>query len=129
MTAILHHLPFREEADEVSCGLERIRIKPYQIIVWISITARLVRELAPQTPRIPAILDTGHSHNFSIQQRHLTDWSRLALPTLSRRGTISIGGETLPLHTAAVWMHPNQPGQRDHFRKMPPFRLDLQGGI
>jgi hypothetical protein len=36
MTAILSKLPFREEADEVSCGFERIPIKPYQVVLWVA---------------------------------------------------------------------------------------------
>ena len=65
MTAILRRLPFHENADEVSVGLERVRIRPYQIIVWVSLSAKSVLELPPHAPRFPAILDTGHNHNFS----------------------------------------------------------------
>jgi len=128
MTAILRHLPFREEADEVSCGLERVPIKPYQIIVWVSLTARPVVELPPTAPRLLALLDTGHNHNFSLQDRHLAQWAGLdaALP---RVGRIREGGRDLPLHAANVWLHPNLRGKRDAFSGAPPLLLPLDQGI
>src|SRR6266436_3354296 len=106
MTAVLRRLPFREEADEVAYALERIPIKPYQIIVWISVSSRRVLELPPHAPRFPAILDTGHNHNLSIQHRHLTDWSRLQSESLPQLGAITVGDQRLPLHDANVWLHP-----------------------
>jgi hypothetical protein len=129
MTAILRHLPFQEQEDEVSIGLERVRVKPYQIIAWVSVTARRVLELPPQAPRIPVIVDTGHSHHFSIQERHLAEWARLMPGMLPQRGSITVDNLQLPLHAAAVWMHPNQPGCRDQFADQPPYRLELREGI
>ncbi len=64
MTAVLRNLPYRGDADEVSVGLERIPILPYQIIIWVSVTARTVLTFPPSAPRIPAILDLGHNHNW-----------------------------------------------------------------
>jgi hypothetical protein len=129
MTAILRRLPFREAADEVCCGLERLPVKPYQIIVWVSVTARDVLELPPHAPRIPAILDTGHSHHFSVHERHLADWAQLQRHLLPQKGTVKVKGATIPLHAAAVWLHPNQPGFRDQFADRPPYRLELREGV
>ncbi len=83
MAAILRNLPFRKDQDEVVIGRERVPIKPYQIIAWFSLTARNVVDLPPQAPRFPAILDIGHNHNFSIQQRHLVEWAGLPADGLS----------------------------------------------
>jgi hypothetical protein len=129
MTSLLRHLPFGEAADEVSCGRERVPVKPYQIIVWVSITARTVLELPPQTARLPAILDTGHSHHFSIDERHLADWAQVERNLLVQRRTIIVKGAPIPLHAAAVWLHPNQPGSRDGFANRLPYRLELREGI
>jgi hypothetical protein len=129
MTAVLRNLPYRGEAGEVSLGLERIPILPYQIIVWVSVTTRTVLTLPPSAPRIPAILDTGHSHNFSIQERHLAEWARLSPPLLPQRGTIIVTKQEIPLYFAAVWIHPNRPGYRDEFADRPPHRLELREGI
>jgi hypothetical protein len=129
MTAVLRDLPYRDEADEVSVGLERIPILPYQIIVWVSVTARTVLSLPPSAPRIPAILDTGHSHNFSIHERHLAEWAGIPPKLLPRRGTITVANQGISLYLAAVWIHPNRPGCRDEFADQPPYRLELREGI
>ena len=59
MTAILRRLPFYEREDEVTVGLERIPVRPYQIIAWASITAHEIVQLPPHAPRVPVILDAG----------------------------------------------------------------------
>jgi hypothetical protein len=66
---ILSRLPFFEERSEVSTPDGILEVKPYQIIVMVSITARSVTELDPGAPRIPAILDTGHNHNLADSAR------------------------------------------------------------
>ena len=58
MTAVLRNLPYRDEADEVSVGFERIPVLPYQIIVWVSVTARTRTETPALgklawTPQVP----------------------------------------------------------------------------
>jgi hypothetical protein len=129
MTAVLRNLPYRGDADEVSVGLERIPILPYQIIIWVSVTARTVLTLPPSAPRIPAILDLGHNHNFSIQERHLAKWARLSPQLLPQRGAIIVAKKEIPLYFAAVWIHPNRPGYRDEFADQSPYRLELREGI
>lgn len=129
MTAILRQLPFFETEDEVHVGLERVPIKPYQIIAWFSLTARDVIELPPQAPRFPAITDTAHNHNFSIQGTHLARWAKLqeaALPVLSR---VRERGRHAPLYAANLWVHPNRPGKRDEFSGEPAFLLRLKQGM
>jgi hypothetical protein len=68
MTSILRDLPFSEQRDELAIGLHRIPIKPYQIVIWVSLTTRGILELPPHAPRFPMILDTGHNYNFSIRE-------------------------------------------------------------
>jgi len=129
MTSVLCQLPFLETEDEVHVGLERVPIKPYQIIAWFSLTARNVLELPPQTPRFPAIIDTAHNHNFSIQATHLARWASLqeaALPVLSR---VRERGRYPPLYAANLWVHPNRPGKRDEFSGKPAFLFRLKQGI
>lgn len=45
---------------------EAIRLKPHQILLWVSLTQRGLERLPPATPRLPVLLDTGHNHNFSL---------------------------------------------------------------
>jgi len=129
MTAILRDLPFQETDDEVTVGLQRIPIKPYQIIVWVSLTARGMLELPPHAPRLPVILDTGHNHNFSIQEEHLHDWAGLRTDPLTQIGTIMERGRRLPLHALHVWIHRNFRGQRVLSSHEPAERLKLDKGI
>jgi hypothetical protein len=129
MTAIIRDLPLSERSDEVSRGLERIPIKPFQIIVWVSLTAEKILELPPSAERFPVIVDTGHGHNFSIHERHLTAWAGVPREQLPRRGKTRVNGQEIPLHAGAVWIHANVPGHRDQFADQPPFRLDFLEGI
>ena len=35
----------------------------------------------------------------------------------------------IPLHAANLWLHPNEPGQRDRFANASPFLMELHRGI
>ncbi len=129
MTAILRRLPFHENADEVTVGLERVRIRPYQIIVWVSLSAKSVLELPPHAPRFPALLDTGHNHNFSIRRQHLVNWAGIDPAGVPVRGAVREGGRRAQLYRLNAWLHPNQAGERDRFADRPPFCLELPEGV
>src|SRR5579884_3829616 len=120
MTAVLRHLPFTEHADEVHVGLERVPVKAYQIVVWVSISGWRTLELPPSAQPFPAILDTGHNHHFSIQAEHLREWARLPAGNLQKIGEITIRGQRLDLRGAHAWLHKNVPGRRDKLLDRPP---------
>src|SRR5205823_407 len=111
MATILRRLPFSDQESEVTVGLERIRIKPCQIIVLVSISPWGLEKLPVGTPYFPAILDVGHNHNFSLQPRHLNTWARQPPAGFSKIGTITIKGQRVQLFGAHLWIHPNRPGQ------------------
>jgi hypothetical protein len=129
MTAVLRDLPFLEVADEVMVGRERVPLKAYQIIVWVSLSPSEVLELPPRAHRFPAILDTGHGHNCSIQDRQLTDWASLDLRVLPARGRLREGGRYVPVHAANLWLHANVAGTRDDLSDSPPCLVRLDRGI
>jgi hypothetical protein len=108
---------------------ESVRIKPYQIIVWLSIGRPDECVLRPQALRFPAILDLGHSHNFSITEDHLTRWAGLGPHDLETIGAVRVAGQRLPLLDANVWLHPNRSGERDEFANRQPFCIQLDSGI
>ena len=54
-------------------GLEEV--KPYQIVVQVSIADQSTIDLPQDAPRFPAILDTGNNHNFAIRQGHFGRWA------------------------------------------------------
>ncbi len=129
MAILLQRLPFSKQPTTLMIHGERVPVKAYQIIVWVSICPEEHEEWNPRSPRIPAILDTGHTHNFSIQRRHLVQWAGIDPESLSLSGHLRERGRRLPLHAADLWLYRNEPGQRDHFANQPPGRLALSGGI
>ena len=129
VSTILHRLPYFNRPTLVLVrGREEV-IKPTQIIIWVSITDIDPDEFDPATPRFPVVLDIGLSHNFAIQEEHLKRWAGFDRRYLEKLRDITIRGEVVPLHEAEVWLHPNQPGQRDQLADRPPFRLKLEAGI
>ena len=72
MSVILDCCPFYEEATEVDTPTGPVLIRSYQIVAWVSLSAH-----GALSQPFPAILDTGHSHNFSINEEHLELWTGL----------------------------------------------------
>lgn len=79
--------------------------------------------------RFPAILDLGHSHNFSISEDHLEQWGGIPPTELRVLGSVKIANNRVPLLAANIWIHPNRSGERDHFADQPPFCIPLDSGI
>src|SRR5437868_5407521 len=63
MPHILRDMPFFNQPLTAVVGGEVVSVRSYQIIVWITVTSPRLPALPPNAPRIPAILDTGLSHN------------------------------------------------------------------
>lgn len=108
---ILDRLPIPVTETLAFVREESVRLKEAEIIVWVSVTGMTTEELPPVTARFPAILDTGHNHNFAIQEQHPIRWAGVqpqALPTL---GHIRHSGQRMPLHAAKIWLHQNEPGK------------------
>jgi hypothetical protein len=81
-----------------------------------------------RTPVIPALLDTGNNHNFSIQEHHLTRWVGVHAQSLPLLGAMREGIRTPSLRFANDWIHRNRPGRRD-LREGEPFLLHLEEGV
>lgn len=92
---------------------ETIRLKPHQILLWVSLTHRGLERLPPATPRLPVLLDTGHNHNFSLHEKHLmhsgleSPWPWSSVP-LRVRDASGIERE-VPRLLVDVWLHPDPP--------------------
>jgi hypothetical protein len=97
------HQPIPETAGRVVTPDGPVEVLPYQIVVMVSIAATRVIALPADAPRFPAVLDTGNNHNFAIRHEHLDRWTGLSLP---KRGLVIVGGRTIPLYAANVWIHP-----------------------
>jgi hypothetical protein len=101
---ILDRLPIGDEPETIHVGAEAVTIKRFQIFVWVSIQA---------SPPFPAILDTGHSHNFSITESQLARWTGLQSRQLRLIGTTRLKGEKLWQLQGDVRLHRNRPGTRE----------------
>src|SRR5436309_3456746 len=125
MPAILRRQPIPLTDALVFVGQEPVRLRSFQVIVWVSLVARPPGELRPVDRRFPAVLDTGHSHSFSIQERHLAEWAGLALGALRSLGTIRERGRRVPLRAATVFLYGNHPGRLELDARRRPFRLGV----
>jgi hypothetical protein len=129
MTAILRNVPFFENQTHVFTPTIRVPVKGHQIITWVSITPGGPGQVGPSSARFPAILDTGNNFTYSIRESQLRQWAGIDLRTLARIRSMRQRGRLLPVFWAVLWMHRNDPGQRDMFTNQPPFRLELSSGI
>ena len=126
---ILDRLPFYTEETEVLVSGKNVRVRPYQIVFWASLTRKGVENLPDGTPHFPVILDTGNNHNFSIQEKQLKDWTGLDLATLVHRSNVRIDGQRVPLFSANVGVHRNVAESRDRLKTGDPLQLELPEGI
>jgi hypothetical protein len=113
---ILDRLPIPDRPHLITVQGEVAEVYRNQIIVWVSIKD----VLRP----FPAILDTGHSHNFSITERQLQRWTGQAL---KRIGELEISKEPVVQYTAEVRIHRNVPGKTE--RTGDAYLLEMPQGI
>jgi hypothetical protein len=127
---ILDQLPFFDE-DTLAALPDgtSVIVRKFQIVAWVSLAPKGLAALPPGTPRFPAILDTGHNHNFSIRHEHL---ARCLVPNGEALRELPpdaiINGQRVAHFTANVWLHPNRRGQRDVVSQRKPVCLELAGG-
>lgn len=93
---LLDHLPINDRPHVINVGGDTIEVHRNQIVVWVSIS-NVLRPL-------PALLDTGHGHNLSISERHLSRWSGA---TLERLGEIVLDNRRVVQYEADVRLHRN----------------------
>lgn len=129
MPYIIRKFPFRSTRTSVTVQGREVPIKADQIIVSVSLSPGGARSLERGAPQFPAILDTGHNHNFSIQEDHLIRWAGMDPRTLSRLGEIRLGNDRLPLLEANVRIFPNVRGKRDVAAGGAPLCLELDAGV
>src|SRR5262245_36631534 len=111
MTLILNQLPFSNTDTLLSFPNGEAHVRPFQIVVWVSVTPAEMLQLQPNIPRLPAVLDTGHNHNFAVRPGHLENWAGLAPDSLIRCGTVFLAGQEIPLVKANLWLHANEKGR------------------
>jgi hypothetical protein len=101
---ILDRLPIGDEPATIGAGAEEVTIKRFQIFAWAS-----VQGSAP----FPAVIDTGHSHNFSITESQLLQWAGLRPRQFRLIGTTRLRGEKLWQLRGDLRLHRNRAGTRE----------------
>lgn len=129
MTTILRGLPYFDARTVVVVRNREVPVRAQQIVVWVSLADIDQRDLLRGTPRFPAVLDSGFSHNFGIREELLRQWAGIQPAYFPRMGDIRVNNVTAARHDADVWLYRNRPGQRDELEDSPPFRLGLSQGI
>ena len=123
---ILDRLPITAEHLILTVHGEPLKLRPHQIIIQISISP--FHRQDPRTPVIPALLDSGNNHNFSIQEHHLRRWAGIHPESLPFLRGLREGGRTPSLRSAHLRVHRNRAGRRE-LRDTKPFPLHLPEGI
>jgi hypothetical protein len=123
---VLDRLPIAEEHFLLNVHGERLRLRPFQIIMQVSISP--FRPWDSRTPVIPALFDSGNNHNFSIQEHHLRRWAGIHPESLTFSRKIREAGRTPSLRSASIWIHRNRAGSRE-LSDREPFLLHLPEGI
>ena len=129
MPTIINKLPFSPHGSTVNFRGQSVVVKRHQIIVWVSIAEFGLSTLHPDTLRFPALLDTGCNHNFVILQQRLREWAGIHPQYLPRVHDTRLFGEPAPQFAANIWLHSNEPHQRDRFANRPSFLLEAYPGI
>jgi hypothetical protein len=112
---IINRLPYFEEDTYLTVGDTPVQVRRYQIVVWVSLNEH----------PFPAILDTGHSHNFTISRSQLRRFTGLdSMPVI---GHTEVNRQPLPQVEADLWLHGNRSGTRERSGKKIP--LNTEEGI
>ncbi len=129
MTIILHDLPYLDRPETVTIQGEQVRLRPFQIIVWVSVHMKGVADLEPNAPRFPAILDTGNNFTFTITERQLVRWAGIRPGLLRLLGPVVLNDIEMERRAANVWIHSNRRGQRHALKPSASYRLELDRGL
>lgn len=114
-------------------GLGHLNLKAYQIPVWVSITDAGETQCPGTAKRIPALLDTGSTNNFSLRQSHLELSHHQIRP--AQIGDVwpteGTGGPVFGINVSVdIWLHSYAPPERT-VSELPPLPMSFggRGGI
>jgi hypothetical protein len=89
---ILSRFPFSDKFASISFQNAAVELKPFQIVVWVSISTGQV-----DSRIFPAFLDTGHNETFSISAQQLRDWAGIDYTKLRLLPGVRMGKHLLPV--------------------------------
>ena len=105
MATIIRDLPYFDKQTTVTVRGREYPVFSHQIALWVSVSPKGLETLDPNTPRFPAVFDTGFTHTYLIQADQLQPWTGLPPERLKQLGHFRAYGERVPLHAANVWLH------------------------
>ena len=126
---LLDRSPFPKDSSEVTFRTERVRVRADQIILWVTLTIKRIASPNPTAIPFPVILDTGHSHTFSIREQHLVDWADIQPESLATLGAIRDRNQRIPLRAANIWVHPNVSRSRELLAEQSPHGIAAPKGM
>ena len=129
MTAILQGLPFGPSAADFIADNQVIKIKPYQIVCWASLTNRIHPRLPTGSKRFPVLIDTGHSGSFCLHERQLREWAGIESAKLHLITQRRVNGIRSDVREAVLWIHANALGSSKLDSTRSAVRIELPEGI
>jgi hypothetical protein len=124
MKVILDGCPFFEEVTQVETPSGPVVVRPYQIVAWVSLALR-----GKLSPRFPVILDSGHSHNFSISEEQVRLWTGFEAKDMQTIGYAKLNKRIVELKRVAVAVYPNIRDTRNIRTDESPYLMALPEGI
>lgn len=112
------HLTYYKDKTHITVQDQIVEVKAYQIICWVSVSLRSMLECDEKIPKIPAILDTGNTHNFAISQEQLQKWAGIHPDSLRLLTRLRDKKQLVPVRAASLWLRADEP-----------FRMDIDEGI
>jgi hypothetical protein len=113
------HLPYHTEKTKITVQNAVVEVKAFQIIVWVSVVIGRTSDWDLRTPKIPAILDIGNTHNFAITQEHLVRWTGIHPESLPKLNRVRESSNRGILRSAGLWLHSDGD----------PYKLEADEGI
>jgi len=123
MNVIIDRCPFHDRETSVETLSGPMPVRAYQLIVWAGISFE-----GDLSQPFLVVLDTGHSHNFSIREELLREWAGCEPGAMRRVGTIRVNERLVILRQAELALYPNVPGSRDELHGEP-RALEMSQGI
>jgi hypothetical protein len=126
----VREMPFSNKKRKESILSVEVEIFAYEPVVWVSLTRAEITILPENAPKFLAIVDTGNTVAFNIQEDHLTAWAQLKavdLPFAGPLGKVSDASgriAKLARRQARIWLHPYPEGTG-----LAPRDLQVVGGI
>ena len=129
MPTILRDLPFFDRPTSVHVQGREVTIRHDQIVVWVSLAPQDIERPDRNTPRFPAVLDTGFNHSFILHNDHLVRWAGFQSRQLRRLASVKVYGSLVPQFAINVWLHRNLAGLRDELMDQSPVLIETSQGV